>query len=150
MITVRATRRDDLAIVEHGARQADRDEMAALGESVASCLSIGFEESMRCWSICADDHPIAIVGDTMQGIGAGVPWMVTTNDVEVHARGFLQASKAILKDMLTRHATLSNYVDARNAVAIRWLEWLGFSIEPAAPTYPHGMPFHKFTLYRRD
>lgn len=151
MITVRSTRAEDLPLVAADARQADIDEMhAAAGASVGDCLRLGFEQSMHCWSICADDHPIAVVGDVMQGIGHGLPWMVTTTQVEKHARGFLRASRVVLDDMLTRHATLSNQVDQRNTAAIRWLSWLGFTIGDAAPAGIHGLPFHKFTLYRRD
>lgn len=151
MITVRATRGDDLAKVASCARQADIDEMkAAAGASVMECLEHGLSLSLRCWSICADDEPIAVVGDTMQGIGLGAPWMVTTTHVEKNAIGFLKASKAVLADMLTRHATLSNMVDQRNVAAIRWLSWLGFTIDPAVPAGAEGLPFHKFTLYRRD
>lgn len=43
-------------------------------------------------------------------------------------------------------ALLTNYVDARNAVSIRWLRWLGFEIEPAAPFGIHGLPFHRFSM----
>lgn len=151
MIRVRATRRDDLQIVADNARQADRDEMhAAAGATVLECLERGYAESLRCWSICNDDHPIAVVGDVMQGIGYGLPWMVTTDDVPFHARGFLRASRAVLANMLERHSTLANMVDDRNKTAIRWLAWLGFTIGEPVPAGVQGLPFRSFTIHRRN
>lgn len=149
MIRVRATRLDDLQIVADNARQADKDEMqAAAGATVMECLQRGYAESLRCWSICDDDHPIAVVGDVMTGIGHGLPWMVTTDDVPFHARGFLRASRAVLANMLERHSTLSNMVDDRNKAAIRWLSWLGFEIGEPVPAGHLGLPFRSFRLVR--
>lgn len=151
MIRVRTTRLDDLQTVADNARQADRDEMqAAAGATVLDCLKRGYTESLRCWSICDDDHPIAVVGDVMQGIGYGLPWMVTTDDVPFHARGFLRASRAVLVDMLERHSTLANMVDDRNKAAIRWLSWLGFTIGEPIPAGVQGLPFRPFFIYRSD
>lgn len=118
------------------------------GVTIEHALQYGLEHSLRAWAILADDVPIAAVGDTLHGIGTGVPWMVTTVHVERHARGFLRASKAILAEMCQRHYTLVNLIDARNVVAIRWLEWLGFSIGEAVPAGVRQLPFRQFILER--
>jgi hypothetical protein len=41
---------------------------------------------------------------------------------------------------------MRNYVDARHARSIRWLKWLGFTIEEARPMGFAGLPFHPFGM----
>lgn len=149
MTTIRAMRVDDIPRIAACARAADVDEMlACAGATIEQALQLGLEHSLRAWVIEHDGLPLAAAGDTMAGIGVGVPWMVTTDYVETHARGFLRASKALLQEMLQRHHMLVNYVDARNTAAIRWLLWLGVSMDEAAPYGVAGLPFRKFTLIR--
>ncbi|MNC81827.1 hypothetical protein D3C75_1350850 [compost metagenome] len=50
--------------------------------------------------------------------------------------------------MLERHPTLTNYVDARNLAAIRWLQWLGFRMDSPVPYGPHRLTFRQFHLTR--
>ena len=149
MIRIRPMRRDDIAPIAAIARAADVDEMqACAGATIEQALQLGLEHSLRAWVIEADGVPLAAAGDTMAGIGVGVPWMVTTQHIVRNRRGFLCASRAVLDDALTRHFQLVNYVDARNNAAIRWLSWLGFSIDDPVPYGAQGLPFHKFHLFR--
>ena len=39
-----------------------------------------------------------------------------------------------------------NYVDVRHKEAIRWLKWLGFTLNEPTPYGPFGLPFHKFHM----
>jgi hypothetical protein len=74
--------------------------------------------------------------------------MVTTVHIEKNPRGFLRASKALMREAMQRHHQLINYVDARNTQAIRWLEWLGFKMGPAVPYGVSGILFRRFTKER--
>lgn len=139
----------DVALIDGCTRLADREEMlAGAGQSIADALQYGLDQSLRAWVIEAHGKPLAAVGDTIHGIGTGVPWMVTTEHIAADVRGFLRGSKAVLLEMLQRHQTLVNYVDARNVSAIRWLAWLGFTIDGAVPYGVQGLPFHKFHMIR--
>lgn len=150
MTMIRPMVQSDIASVAACARAPDVEEMlASSGASIEQALAYGLEQSLRVWVIEHDGLPLAAVGDTMAGIGIGVPWMVTTVHVERHARGFLRASKALLQEAMQRHYRLVNYVDDRNAAAIRWLRWLGFEMHPAAPYGVAGLPFRKFEMFRR-
>jgi len=139
----------DAAIVAACARPADIEEMlACTGRPLVECLQQGAKTSLRAWVIEHDGVPLAAVGDTLAAIGVGIPWMVTTNHIEQNPRGFLRASKALLHEAMQRHCQLINYVDARNTLAIRWLEWLGFKMGPAVPYGVSRLPFHKFQITR--
>ncbi len=84
--------------------------------------------------------PAAIISTT------GIPWLLTTDGVERHARAFLKRNKAVVAAMRAKYPLLRNYVDERNTVAIKWLKWLGFEILPAEPFGVEGLPFHPFEM----
>ena len=50
--------------------------------------------------------------------------------------------------LLGRYAVLTNFVDARNEPAIKYLRWLGFRFGVATPWGSAGLPFHPFTMER--
>lgn len=136
----------DALLLAGCARAADADEIkACCGLDIGTALLQCATGSLRAWVIEAGGVPLAAVGDTMAAIGVGVPWMITTDHIKKHPRAFLRASRAIMADMLQRHYLLVNYVDARNVDAIRWLTWLGATIEEPAPYGVAGLPFRKFT-----
>lgn len=86
------------------------------------------------------------VGKTTSLSDEGIPWMLTSHLVDYHIRPFLVESKAALVEMKKEASTFSNVVDARNNKAIKWLKWLGFKMEEAAPYGPDHLPFHQFTM----
>ena len=76
--------------------------------------------------------------------GVGVPWMVAARLVEQYPLAFLRRCRPAVDYMAERYPVLTNAVDARNALAIGWLRWLGFTIKPAIPVGPDRLPFHPF------
>ena len=153
MINVRRMTAEDIEPIARDARQADRDEIEeGCGQSIASALTIGLRSSVVPIVIAWDETPLAALGDVSYspGAGIGVPWLVSTNAIEQHPRGFLRVCKPLVAQMLERHMTLINYVDARNAAAIRWLEWLGFSMGSPTPYGPKQLLFRQFQMTRGD
>jgi len=151
MITIRPMLATDIPGLAADARQADIEEMRdGAGVTIEQALQFGLKVSTKAWVIEADGLAIAAVGDAPHDVATGVPWMVTTVHVEAHSRGFLRATKSILLEMRQRYGCLLNLVDARNVVAIRWLEWLGFTVGPAVPAGVRGLPFHQFKLDRSN
>lgn len=151
MTIIRPMTAADIEVIAAVARSADIEEMkACAGASVADCLRQGLEQSLRAWVIESNGLPLAACGDTLAGIGVGVPWMVTTNHIARNSRGFLRASRAVMVEMLQRHHLLVNYVDARNTAAIRWLQWLGVKVGNPAPYGVYGLPFRQFTMTRES
>lgn len=149
MITIRPYMPGEIPGIAAVARQADIDEMmACAGATIQQTLEQGLEVSLRSWVIESGGLPLAAGGDTLAGIGVGVPWMVTTQHIDKNPRGFLRASRAVMHEMLQRHYLLVNYVDARNVDAIRWLEWLGAEVGPGMPYGRSGLPFRKFSMVR--
>lgn len=149
MITVRPMAQEDVAVIAAAARQADIEEMRdGAGVTVEQALQHGLELSGNCMVIMANDLPLAALGDSRHDDAIGVPWLVSTVHIERHARGFLRACRPLLADMLTRHERLLNMIDSRNTAAIRWLEWLGFTMSEPMPAGVRGLPFRLFTMTR--
>lgn len=144
---------DDVPAILRDVRQADIDEITeALGVDMEKALIDGVTRSLNVKKIVVDGLVVAVFGDAVYSVlgSVGVPWLISTNHVERHARAFLKVCKPEVQSMLSRHEHLMNYVDARNTAAIRWLKWLGFHFAPAAPYGAKRFLFHKFTLNREN
>jgi len=76
----------------------------------------------------------------------GVPWLLSSKSLPKHAKAFLRRNKEYIDEELGNFGLLMNYVDARNKVSIRWLKWLGFSFDEAAPYGMDQRPFHLFKM----
>lgn len=68
--------------------------------------------------------------------GAGVPWMLCTKVLaEVPRRQMAAISRRVVLEWMGQRAYLVNLVHAKNRQAIRFVQWLGFTVddEPAGP-----------------
>lgn len=132
-------------------RQADVDEVWASGhlEPLEALLT-----SMR-----VSKDPKAGLADgkvvCMYGVGTptltsdwGMPWLLTADALPRHAVEFLRRNREYVADIRNEYRLLLNFADARNIMALRWLAWLGFEIEPAVAFGVEGMPFHPFRMER--
>lgn len=151
MISVRPMAETDIAVIAGAARAADRAEIEeGCGQPMDKALALGLRASVAPLVICWGDEVLAAFGEVSHNpcAGIGIPWLVSTNAIESRARAFLRVCRPLLDQMLTRHQTLVNYVDARNTAAIRWLEWLGFETGSPTPYGPKGLLFRQFHITR--
>lgn len=52
-------------------------------------------------------------------------WMYTTSQLEEHKFLFVRHSQRVIEDMLNEYETIVGHVVMGNALAYRWLRWLG-------------------------
>ncbi|MCY1362613.1 hypothetical protein D9M68_159250 [compost metagenome] len=131
-------RAPDIAEIEEGC-----------GQGLRQALEHGLQYSVEPLLILYGGLPLAAFGEVSHVPGVvGVPWLISTTHLERHPRPFLRACRPLLARMLERHPTLTNYVDARNLAAIRWLQWLGFRMDSPVPYGPHRLTFRQFHLTR--
>lgn len=145
---VPATQEHVTAMLPH-VRLADRHEvMASSGLPMEDALPDSLKRSEMAWAGLVDDQVACIFGVAGASIlsTTGYPWMIGTDLIEQHAKAFLRRNRAMVRVMLERYPYLKNYVDVRNAKAISWLQWLGFTILPAEPYGMYRMPFHPFEM----
>lgn len=148
-VTIRPTEPEDILACSVSIRAADRAECwAAARWEPEETLWAGLQCSDPCLTALVDGEVVCIFGVVPVSLltGRGCPWLIATTGLERHARKFLRESKQYVAAWAAQYEILMNHVDARNTVAIRYLRWLGFTLVPAAPFGPMGLPFHRFTL----
>ena len=126
-------------------RNADRQEVAAAsGKTPVQALTFSLRKSSIAYTALIDGRPEVMfgVGDLNILAGVGAPWLLGTDAVEKHYVAFLRGSIDWRDQLLRRYSVLRNFVDDRNRVSIRWLEWLGFRLLD-----PVDMGGHQFRLF---
>lgn len=144
-----ATFRDALTLE---LRRADRDEVEAMsGRNPRAVLVESVEKSAKAWAGLADGRLVCLFGVvplTLIGI-TGTPWLLGSPEVCAFSRQFLRRNRAYVAEMLADFPRLANAVDARNAVSIRWLRWLGFQMGEPAIMGVARVPFIPFEMSAR-
>lgn len=132
-------------------READRDSaLAGSGRSPIAALTFSYRKSACCWTAILDGRPELMwgVGEISASAGVGAPWLLGTDAVEENFRAFLRASYEWPSQLLRQYPVLRNFVDARNTVSVRWLEWLGFRL--LDPVEFRGHQFRIFEMRASD
>jgi hypothetical protein len=124
-------------------RAGDAAEIAALGLSKEQALFASIERAVWAETYLVDGEPAAIVGLGLSSLlgGWGVPWLLTGPACERHKKTFLRESRRQVARMLEEASPLINFVHADYRRALRWMAWLGFTIE--APIKLNGALFHR-------
>lgn len=145
-----ATSADGEYVADH-MRQGDADEAWALGHlSPRDAVRLSMVGSREPVCATIDGRPILVAGVAQVSIlghqDVGYPWMACTDGVDRYGRKFLKAGKAYTDAALQEYGRLENYVDCRNEKAIKWLGWMGFTLDPPAPFGLDRLPFRKFHM----
>jgi len=144
----------DIEAIAASLRPGDLAEIEAAGfESAREALEASVSLSpLVCLTMLEAGRPIAICGVASLLLSqTGRPWVLSTTTLDKPAaqRAFLAFSRQVVSLMRHRYDCLENYVDARYAAAIRWIEWMGFMLEPPVPYGVHGELFRRFWWKRR-
>jgi hypothetical protein len=118
------------------------------GYSADIGMQKGYDASEACWVGMIDDLPVCVFGVVRWSSLSlnGTPWLLATDDFNEEGLAIVKASKAYSNLMKKRFHLLQNFVDVRQEKSIRWLKWLGFTIEPAEPFGFLSLPFHRFWM----
>jgi len=108
-------------------------------------LLLGLEYSNEIYSVFFDNKLVLIFGITLDN-NIYCPWMLASNDINEHPVTFYRQSKKIIKDIIQGYEYLENYVDANNTDSIKWLKWLGFTIDKPVPFGLEQKLFHRFFM----
>lgn len=133
-------------------RKADIDEVwAACRFKPLEALRMSMLVSRDPSTGLADGRPVCMFGVGEFGTIIAPrtqPWLLGAEELPKHARTFLRMNRSYIKRVREQYSVLENYVDARNALAIRWLKWLGFDIKEPVIFGPDGLLFHPFIMVR--
>ena len=136
-VLVRNMRKHDVQEVNAATRMGVRNAVeTSVNLSTYAKTGLVNDELVCMWGVC----PISLISSS------GSPWMLGTDLIEKKQRIFLRRSKPWLDDIRKDYKHLENHVDERNTLSVKWLKWLGFEMDKAAPYGVNGEPFHKFTM----
>lgn len=127
-------------------READKKEVfASSGLEIEKALEQSISVDGYHYAGFIDEKLICIFGIGRIG-NIGVPYLIGTDEIEKHKRVVAIHSKGFIDKYKREFDYMVNFVDARNKLAIKWLEWLGFTIHEAQNFGFLNLPFHKFDM----
>jgi hypothetical protein len=150
-VVIRAPQEADIDTLVANLRAADRAEMiAAWGSEVRRGVALSLRTSSHAWAGEIDGELAGLFGvapGSWLG-GVGIPWLLTTDAVEKAPRAFIKANRRYLARMRAAYPRLHNLVDSRHTVAVRWLEYLGFTVhrQHPVPVGAQRVPFYRFEM----
>ena len=108
----------------------------------------GWAKSHYSTVAMCDGEPLVMYGLVKGDIlsGHGVVWMLGANSSLKYKRQFFIQTPPVIEQMLNICSKLYNMVHSKHTESIRWLEWLGFTIEDPQPHGPYNELFHKFHI----
>jgi len=143
---------EEVQFVADNARSADRQEIKALvgwDVPVAAHYTVVSSPVSRVGK--ANGVPIVAFGvslsDPILAPDIGTPWLFGTPAIERHWVRFLRECPGELSGISRDFSRLENWVHADNELAIRWLTWLGFTIEEPEP---HGLFSRMFRRFHME
>lgn len=150
-VEFRAPTPEAIQFIADNMRKADVAEVWASGRyTPIEALKTSVKHSRKSAVACVNDIPLVIFGVVSRGFlsDVGVPWMLSVTQSMKYKRQFFELSPQVVDEMLDIHPKLVNRVHTKNKLSIRWLKWLGFTIEDPTPIKATGELFHKFHMER--
>lgn len=148
-VKVRAAHVDDAAALVKVLRQADRDELQAIGSTdFQGDIEKSIAGSVLAFSSTIDGEIACIFGVGGASLigGTAVVWCLSADIPRKHRRVFAKGSVWWRDYFLARFPVMMNAIDDRNIATKRWLKWLGASFAEPAPAGPDGRMFTLFEL----
>lgn len=131
-ILVRRVRPTDVDAVASAMRSADQAEAALLGFTAADGLRLSVRASVEVWTVDIDGVPAAMFGLGRAAGSTVAPWLLATDRFAAAWVGVARRARRIVRSWAA-YSALENMCDARNEVALAFLRWLGFDVEPVVP-----------------
>ena len=149
---VRAASAQDVERLLPALRRADRVELEALrGRSAEAEVRASLAAAARAWAIEWRGEVVGLFGVSPKpdaAVDVGRPWMMASDELYRIGFRFLKECGHWVAEMQSGYRVLTNHVDARNAVAIRWLKWLGFEFTRRCDGF--GVNGEAFWEFRRE
>ncbi len=128
-------------------RQADVDEIkASHGVDPLRGSVTSYRSSEACFTGMVDNQVACTYGVIRRHVMSdrGMPWLLTTDLIERYAVPFLIGTRDVVASMQVAFGYLENWADARNVVALKWLQWCGFKLCHAEPWGVERRLFQRF------
>lgn len=128
----RETRLDDILELSKNLRWEDVREVITLGSDPENALLGGYIAStIKRTIIDSYDNPVGAYGVVpcpQLSERSGIVWMLGTDKLNDIKTSFLKHSRSEVNRMNEAFPHLSNVIDSRNELHIKWIKWCGFKI----------------------
>jgi hypothetical protein len=150
MYYIRVAHSCDAALIGPLLREADKSEIAANSglhpeEALRQSLDTSSEVHLACHP---DGTPLSIfgIGPNTSEPSIGIPWMVGTDEMSKYNIPLVRDARKWVDRHLNTYSILTNYVDSRNTVHLKWLRHIGFNIDetPQFVGVDLSVPFYQF------
>lgn len=144
-VFVRPSQVGDVYRLAANLRANDHAEVTGLGLDPRAAIRTSYRNAILRRTAFVDGEIAAmwgLGGNMLSDIGA--PWLMTAPVCERVPVAFVKVGRCHLAEMLLHRQRLSNVVAASYHQAIRFLEVLGFNLDPPQRLSPDGPPFHRF------
>lgn len=147
-ITRRIPTEDDIIELAEAMRQSDIDELHAVTDMSIICAiraSVINSHQDYLWAYHVDGVLVLICGCTR----SGNPWMLGAGELNKHLKELTVRTRVAVRMMLAQWPILSNVIDVRQKMTIRWLKAIGFSFKETFEIKP-GFPVIRFEMVRNE
>jgi hypothetical protein len=133
-------------------RDADAREIAAHGLSKEAGLSFSLDRALWADAYLVDGKVAALLGCGTTSLlgGHATPWLITGKPVERVRKSFARLAREKIAELRERYPLMINYVHADYADALKFMAWLGFTIDPPRPWGPLKAPFCRIHMRGPD
>lgn len=132
-------------------RKEDREEVwAAAHLTPLRALEEGYQGTPECYTaLDSSGRVIAIGGITPTDItGWAGAWLLASDLMAHHGPSFMKFCEAVKNDAAKKgYIGLTNFVDRRNVLHIRWLEAIGATFDRVMLRGPENMEFVQFYIF---
>lgn len=147
-----AEKEDLLTIASLDLRDADKEEIrASVGLPTSEALMSSARVSNELWVVVHKGSIEAVFGVSDRG-SYGVPWFMATDKFDEFRISFAKESRWMVQRWLDKYGLLMNVVDSRHISSIRWLRWLGFTVDESLEIMLHDpeVPFYLFISQKKE
>ena len=111
-----------------------REALAMLGMDGAPALFLSMYCSREMYTAETDDGTPLCAWGVCTANGLNLIWFIASREIEQHKRELLTLTRGEFDALLEKYGRLENLVDARSKKSLRFIKWLGFTInqEPLA------------------
>ncbi len=121
----RRSGRDPYSVLVYSYRHSDEAYVGLINSEIACVWGVAQE------SLLAEEASI---------------WLLSTPVMETAPVAVARRTRSELRKLLRRYRSLGNYVDSEYTLCLRWLRWLGFTLEEPEPLGVRGELFSRFYI----
>jgi hypothetical protein len=142
--TIVKSKKSHIPQVYNNLRQADRDEVEAIGRDPFTALKQGFKASSPCYTWMCDDKPSALFGCVPYTEEFAAIWLLGTDNISKHKYPFMKTVTKFHKELVRPYPITGNIVDERNKVHMKYIEHIGYTFIGRKLVGPKQLPFLEF------